>query len=135
MRLLEIVQGTNTAADVLASGFALARRLGKIGVLSGVCDGFIGNRLLARERTQTDYMLEDGAMPWDVDRAMEDFGMAMGPFKVHGSRRIGHCLGTTQTPSGDPRSKPTLRPDCGSPVRTRLVWPQEWARLVPVRYR
>ncbi|MDH3379766.1 MAG: 3-hydroxyacyl-CoA dehydrogenase NAD-binding domain-containing protein [Gammaproteobacteria bacterium] len=82
MRLLEIVQGTRTTADVLASGFALARRLGKIGVLSGVCDGFIGNRLLARERTQADYMLEDGAMPWEVDRAMEDFGMAMGPFKV-----------------------------------------------------
>jgi 3-hydroxyacyl-CoA dehydrogenase len=82
MRLLEIVRGTHTAADVLASGFALARRLGKIGVLSNVCDGFIGNRLLARERTQADYMIEDGAMPWDVDRAMEDFGMAMGPFKV-----------------------------------------------------
>jgi 3-hydroxyacyl-CoA dehydrogenase len=51
-------------------------------VLSGVCDGFIGNRILAKTRKQADYMIEDGALPWDVDKAMEAFGMPMGPFRV-----------------------------------------------------
>jgi 3-hydroxyacyl-CoA dehydrogenase len=82
MRLLEIVRPAKTADDVVATGFELAKKLGKVGVLSGVCDGFIGNRILARTRKQADYMIEDGAMPWDVDRAMEAFGMPMGPFRV-----------------------------------------------------
>ncbi|HTI84990.1 MAG TPA: 3-hydroxyacyl-CoA dehydrogenase family protein, partial [Alphaproteobacteria bacterium] len=68
--------------DVISTGFEVAKKLGKTGVLSGVCDGFIGNRILARTRKQADYMIEDGAMPWDVDKAMEAWGMAMGPFRV-----------------------------------------------------
>ncbi|MGE0653026.1 MAG: 3-hydroxyacyl-CoA dehydrogenase NAD-binding domain-containing protein, partial [Alphaproteobacteria bacterium] len=82
MRLLEIVRPTETSDDVVATGFELAKKLGKVGVLSGVCDGFIGNRILARTRKQADYMIEDGALPWDVDKAMEAFGMPMGPFRV-----------------------------------------------------
>jgi len=82
MRLLEIVRADQTAGDVVATGFAVARTLGKVGVLSGVCDGFIGNRILARTRRQADYMIEDGALPWEVDAAMEAFGMPMGPFRV-----------------------------------------------------
>jgi 3-hydroxyacyl-CoA dehydrogenase len=82
MRLLEIVRPAKTADGVVATGFELARKLGKVGVLSGVCDGFIGNRILAKTRKQADYMIEDGAMPWDVDKAMEAFGMPMGPFRV-----------------------------------------------------
>jgi 3-hydroxyacyl-CoA dehydrogenase len=82
MRLLEIVRPAKTSDDVIATGFELAKKLGKVGVLSGVCDGFIGNRILARTRKQADYMIEDGALPWDVDRAMEAFGMPMGPFRV-----------------------------------------------------
>lgn len=82
MRLLEIVNADKTADDVVATGLELARKLGKIGVLSGVCDGFIGNRILAKFRKQADYMIEDGAMPWDVDKAIEAWGMAMGPFRV-----------------------------------------------------
>jgi 3-hydroxyacyl-CoA dehydrogenase len=82
MRLLEIVKADKTASDVIATGFEVAKRLGKIGVLSGVCDGFIGNRILAKTRKQADYMIEDGAMPWDVDKAVEAWGMAMGPFRV-----------------------------------------------------
>ncbi len=82
MRLLEIVKAAKTAPDVIATGFDLAKRLGKTGVLSGVCDGFIGNRILARSRKQADYMIEDGALPWEVDQAVEAFGMPMGPFRV-----------------------------------------------------
>ena len=82
MRLLEIVEADKTGDDVIATGFELAKKLGKIGVLSGVCDGFIGNRILAKMRKQADYMIEDGAMPWEVDKAIEAFGMAMGPFRV-----------------------------------------------------
>ncbi len=82
MRLIEIIKGAKTAPDVIATGFDLAKKLGKTGVLSGVCDGFIGNRIVARTRKQADYMIEDGALPWEVDQAMEAFGMAMGPFRV-----------------------------------------------------
>ncbi|MQA66320.1 MAG: 3-hydroxyacyl-CoA dehydrogenase [Alphaproteobacteria bacterium] len=82
MRLLEIVRPARTSDDVVATGFELAKKLGKVGVLSGVCDGFIGNRILAKTRKQADYMIEDGALPWDVDKAMEAFGMPMGPFRV-----------------------------------------------------
>lgn len=82
MRLLEIVVGAKTAPDVVATGFALAKRLGKIGVRAGVCDGFIGNRILATYRKAIDGAVLAGASPFDVDRALVDFGLAMGPFAV-----------------------------------------------------
>ncbi len=82
MRLLEIVRPAKTTDDVVVTGFALAQKLGKVAVLSGVCDGFIGNRILAKMRKQADYMIEDGALPWDVDKAVEAFGLPMGPFRV-----------------------------------------------------
>jgi 3-hydroxyacyl-CoA dehydrogenase len=82
MRLLEIVRGAATAADVLQTGLALARRLGKVAVVAGVCEGFIGNRIFAAYRRQTEYLLEEGAYPEDIDRAIEDYGFAMGPFAV-----------------------------------------------------
>jgi len=82
MRLLEIVRGEATAADVLATGFALARRLGKVAVVAGVCEGFVGNRIFSAYRTQMEYLVEDGAWPEDVDRALEAYGFAMGPFAV-----------------------------------------------------
>jgi 3-hydroxyacyl-CoA dehydrogenase len=82
MRLLEIVRTDKTEDSVIATGFDLAKKLGKTGVLSGVCDGFIGNRILAKTRKQMDYMIEDGALPWDADKAMESFGLPMGPFRV-----------------------------------------------------
>jgi 3-hydroxyacyl-CoA dehydrogenase len=82
MKLLEIVQGPRTAPEVLATGFALAKRLGKTPVRAGVCDGFIGNRILNRWRMAVDHMVLDGASPYEVDRALEAFGFAMGPYKV-----------------------------------------------------
>ncbi|MEL6775595.1 MAG: 3-hydroxyacyl-CoA dehydrogenase NAD-binding domain-containing protein, partial [Pseudomonadota bacterium] len=82
MKLLEIVVGDKTAPDVTATGFALGKRLNKISVRAGVCDGFIGNRILATYRTAADQMILDGASPYDIDAALEAFGFAMGPFAV-----------------------------------------------------
>jgi len=82
MRLLEIVQGAKTAPDALATGFQLAKKLGKVGVLAQVCDGFIGNRILGHYGKVAAYIVQDGASPQQVDDALEAFGFAMGPHKV-----------------------------------------------------
>jgi 3-hydroxyacyl-CoA dehydrogenase len=82
MKLLEVVRTDTVSDDVLATIMGLGKSIGKITVLSGVCDGFIGNRILKSYRKQADYMVLDGAEPVDIDRALKDFGMAMGPFAV-----------------------------------------------------
>jgi len=82
MKLLEIVNGDRTSGETLGAGFALARRLGKIPVLSRVCDGFIGNRILTRYRKAANRLLAEGALPDQIDAAMQGFGMAMGPFEA-----------------------------------------------------
>ncbi|ODT61099.1 MULTISPECIES: FAD-dependent oxidoreductase [Paracoccus] len=82
MRLLEVVVADRTSPRAVATGFALAKRLGKIAVRAGVCDGFIGNRILSHYRAAVDAMVLDGADPIAVDRALTDFGFAMGPYAV-----------------------------------------------------
>lgn len=82
MKLLEIVKGDATSPQTLGAAFALARRLGKVPVVSGVCDGFIGNRILMRYRQEANRLLVEGAAPDQVDAAMRGFGMAMGPFEA-----------------------------------------------------
>lgn len=82
MKLLEVVVADKTALDVVATGFALGRKMGKISVRAGVCDGFIGNRILSTYRTCADHMILDGASPYQIDDALERFGFAMGPFAV-----------------------------------------------------
>jgi len=82
MKLLEIVRGKATSKDVLAGVMALSKKIKKTGVVSGVCDGFIGNRMLDKYARQAQFLLEEGALPAQVDRAMESFGMAMGPFRM-----------------------------------------------------
>ncbi len=82
MRLLEIVRGEKTAPDVLASCMALAKRIKKVAVVSGVCDGFIGNRMLRRYADAATGLIDVGASPRQVDKALEAFGFAMGPFRV-----------------------------------------------------
>lgn len=82
MKLLEIVVADKTAIDVVATGFALGKKLGKVSVRAGVCDGFIGNRILAVYRTAADHMILDGATPFQIDEALEAFGFAMGPYAV-----------------------------------------------------
>ena len=82
MKLLEVVRGAATAKDVLASVMQLAKKIRKIAVVSGVCDGFIGNRMLDYYLRESLYMVEEGATPQQVDRAIEKFGFAMGPFRM-----------------------------------------------------
>ncbi|MDX1742353.1 MAG: FAD-dependent oxidoreductase [Ruegeria sp.] len=82
MKLLEIVHTPHTAPEVVATGFALGKKLRKVSVLSGICDGFIGNRMLSAYRREADYLLADGALPYQIDQAMRDFGMPMGPYEL-----------------------------------------------------
>jgi 3-hydroxyacyl-CoA dehydrogenase len=80
MRLLEIIRARATSPRTLATAFDLAKRLGKIAIEAGVCDGFIGNRILTRYRQACDILLIEGAMPAEIDAALEEFGLAMGPY-------------------------------------------------------
>jgi len=82
MKLLEIVVPAKVSADVVATGFELAKKLKKVPVRAGVCDGFIGNRILAVYRQAADHMMEDGASPYEIDAAVRNFGYPMGPFQV-----------------------------------------------------
>jgi len=82
MRLMENVRGTETSRETIATVMQLSKRLGKVGVLVGVCDGFVGNRMLYAYRRQADFLLEEGALPVQIDKAIYDFGMPMGPFQM-----------------------------------------------------
>jgi len=82
MRLLEIVRGAATRKEVVATSMKLAKTLDKLGVLVGVCHGFVGNRMLYQYRREALFLVEEGALPQQVDKALTDFGMAMGPLAV-----------------------------------------------------
>ncbi len=82
MKLLEVVRGEKTAKDVLATVMALGKKIRKTCVVSGVCDGFIGNRMIEQYSRQAGFLLEEGCTPQQVDRAIEKFGFAMGPFRM-----------------------------------------------------
>ncbi len=82
MRLLEVVRGAKTAPDVLTTVIEVGRKIGKVPVVVGVCDGFVGNRMLARRSAQAERLLLEGALPQEVDRALTDFGFRMGPFAM-----------------------------------------------------
>jgi 3-hydroxyacyl-CoA dehydrogenase len=82
MRLLEVVRGAKTAPDVLATSMQLAKKIKKVAVVSGVCDGFIGNRMLARYGAAAQGLINAGALPQQIDGALQKFGLAMGPFRM-----------------------------------------------------
>jgi 3-hydroxyacyl-CoA dehydrogenase len=82
MRLLEVVRGDRTAKPVIATAMRIARTIGKVAALVGVCHGFVGNRMLAQRQREAQNLILEGAMPWDVDRVLFDFGMPMGPFAM-----------------------------------------------------
>ncbi|HEY0884235.1 MAG TPA: 3-hydroxyacyl-CoA dehydrogenase NAD-binding domain-containing protein [Ramlibacter sp.] len=82
MKLLEVIRGEKTAKDVLATVMTLAKKIRKTAVVSGVCDGFIGNRMIEQYSRQAGFLLDEGALPAQVDRAIERFGFAMGPFRM-----------------------------------------------------
>ncbi len=82
MRLLEVVRGEKTSKQVIATSMQLAKKIGKVAVLVGVCHGFVGNRMLAARQAQAQAMMLEGAMPWEVDKPLYEFGMPMGPFAM-----------------------------------------------------
>jgi 3-hydroxyacyl-CoA dehydrogenase len=82
MRLLEIVRGEKTSKGVIATSMKLAKTIGKVAVLVGVCPGFVGNRMLAQRSREANALVLEGALPWDVDRVLYDFGFPMGPFAM-----------------------------------------------------
>jgi 3-hydroxyacyl-CoA dehydrogenase len=107
MKLLEIVRGARTAPDVIATAMKLAKTIRKVGVLVGVCDGFVGNRMVAAYFREAAFLLEEGASPQQVDRAMEDFGFAMGPFRVSdlAGLDIGWAIRKRQAVTRDPSER------------------------------
>ncbi len=104
MKLLEIVVGAHTSDTALATGFVLGKRLRKIPVAVGVCDGFVGNRILARYREAADTIFMDGSTPWDIDEAMVEFGYAMGPYAAQdlSGLDIAHANRRRQDATRDP---------------------------------
>lgn len=82
MRLVEVIEGSKSAKDAVQTGVAIGKRMGKLPIVMGVCDGFVGNRILAAWRQVADMMIEEGAYPQDMDSTMEKWGMAMGPYAV-----------------------------------------------------
>ena len=107
MKLLEIVVPDATSDVVLASSVAFAKSLRKIPVISGVCDGFIANRTMSAYRREAEYMLEDGAMPWQIDAAMRNFGLPMGLFEMQdlAGLDISWAMRKRQAGSRDPRQR------------------------------
>ena len=82
MKLMENVRGARTSPETIATVMKLSKKLGKVGVLVGVCDGFVGNRMLYAYRRQADFLLEEGALPAQVDKVVYDFGLPMGPYQM-----------------------------------------------------
>jgi 3-hydroxyacyl-CoA dehydrogenase len=113
MKLLEVVVADKTALDVVATGFALGKAMGKIAVRAGVCEGFIGNRILSAYRACADHMILDGASPYQIDKALTDFGFAMGPFAVAdlAGLDIGWASRKRLAPTRDPRERVPDYPD------------------------
>ncbi|TDF64532.1 FAD-dependent oxidoreductase [Cupriavidus sp. L7L] len=107
MRLLEVVVPRRAGADVVATAFAFGRALKKVAVRAGVCDGFIGNRILSVYRRAADYMIEDGASPYEIDDAIRGFGYPMGPLQVSdlSGGDIGWATRKRQAATRDPRQR------------------------------
>ncbi|MBU6471632.1 MAG: enoyl-CoA hydratase/isomerase family protein, partial [Alphaproteobacteria bacterium] len=82
MKLLEVVRADHTSKPVIATSMKLAKKIGKIAALVGVCPGFVGNRILAQRQREAQKLMFEGAMPWDIDRVLYDFGFPMGPFAM-----------------------------------------------------
>ena len=107
MKLLEVVVAKESAADVVATAFTLAKKLKKVAVRAGVCDGFIGNRILGNYLKSAYYMVEDGVSPYQLDRAVKAFGYPMGPFEMGdlAGLDIGWATRKRKAPTLDPRER------------------------------
>lgn len=107
MKLLEVVVAKKTSPELVATAFSLAKRLGKTAVKAGVCDGFIGNRILTNYRTAADHIVLDGASPYQIDKALTDYGFAMGPYAVSdlAGLDIGYATRQRRAPIAHPRER------------------------------
>ncbi|MBC7452782.1 MAG: enoyl-CoA hydratase/isomerase family protein [Massilia sp.] len=107
MKLLEIVVPSQVAPEVVATAFELAKKLRKTPVRAGVCDGFIGNRILAVYRQAADYMMEDGASPYQIDKAVREFGYPIGPYQMSdlAGGDIGWATRLRRAPTRDPKAR------------------------------
>ena len=124
MRLLEVVRGAKTDKPVLATAMKLAKQIGKIGVVVGVCHGFVGNRMLAQRQREAQALILEGAMPWDVDRVLHDFGMPMGPFAMSDLAGPRHRLVEGEV---------VVLDDPRNPVRAGPARPEDRRRLLRLR--
>ena len=107
MKLLEVVRGDATSNQTLTTALTLGKRLGKVPVVVGVCDGFVGNRMLHKYAREAYFLLEEGALPGQVDRVMREFGMAMGPFAVGdlAGLDVGYRVRQAQAATRDPNER------------------------------
>ena len=132
MKLMEVVRGTASAPDALATGLAVGRKLKKLPVLTGNAFGFVGNRLYAAYRRQCEFMVEEGAWPEQVDAALEAFGFAMGPFAVADMSGLDIAWRMRQAQAANARPGRTLRAHRRPAVRSRPPGPQDRRRLLPL---
>ena len=134
MKLLEVVRGEKTAKDVLATVMALGKKIKKTAVVSGVCDGFIGNRMIEQYSRQAGFLLDEGATPQQVDKAIEKFGFAMGPFRM--GDLAGNDIGWAIRKRRDVE-KPDMKytQDRRPAVRAGPLRPEDRRRLVRLRGR
>ena len=134
MKLLEVVRGEKTAKDVLATVMQLGKKIKKTCVVSGVCDGFIGNRMIEQYSRQAGFLLEEGARPQQVDKALEKFGFAMGPFRMGdlAGNDIGWYIRKRRYVE---KPEPALQQDRRPAVRAGPLRPEDRRRLVRLRAR
>lgn len=113
MKLVEVIRTRKIANDVLATSLSLVKRLGKLPVPAGVCDGFIGNRIMSAYRRVAECMLEDGAMPFEIDAAMKDYGFPMGVFEMQdlAGLDIGYAMRKRKAATRDPNERYVDVPD------------------------
>ncbi len=129
MRLLEVVRGEKTGKDVLATVMALGKKIRKTTVVSGVCDGFIGNRMIEQYGRQGGFLLDEGCTPAQVDKAIEKFGFAMGPFRM--SDLAGNDIGWADAQAPGRRARrDEIQRDGRQIVRTWAFRPEDRSRLV-----
>ena len=135
MKLLEVVRASRTAKDVLATAMKLGKTIKKVPVCVGVCDGFMGNRMLHKYFREAGYLLEEGALPLAGGRAIEAFGFAMGPFRVGdlAGLDIGWAIRKRQAATRDPNERYCR--DSGQSVRAGPLRSEDRRRLVPLRGR
>ena len=113
MKLVEVIRTTSVADDVMATALALAKRLRKLPVPAGVCDGFIGNRIMSAYRLAGEYLLEDGALPFEIDAAMKDYGFPIGLFEMQdlAGLDIGYAMRKRKVETRDPNERYVVIPD------------------------